>query len=153
ERHSTTAARLQRVLILSGLVCFVVAIWDLTMGGFYVRVFGVRISSWEVHKPFRNAMLCGAAALWLRDRAAGDRASWFALADIAPWIAALTAIGSAALAVGYGIFAAGGSDAFGYVSQAALWTTGGPIAHDPFALLAPTLGAAVAPLGYEIGRA
>ena len=41
---------------------FAVAVWDLTLGGFYFRVLGVRISSWEVYKPFRIGMVAIVAA-------------------------------------------------------------------------------------------
>ncbi len=35
-------------------VAFAIALWDLTMGGFYFRVLGVRLSSWESYKPFAH---------------------------------------------------------------------------------------------------
>jgi hypothetical protein len=53
----------------------------------------------------------------------------------------------------YGIFAAGGADGYGYVSQASLWASrGGVVAPDPLAALEPELGAAVAPLGYRMAQ-
>jgi len=47
---------------------FAVAVWDLTMGGFYFRVLGVRLSSWEVYKPFRIGMVAIVAAIALTHR-------------------------------------------------------------------------------------
>jgi hypothetical protein len=98
-----------------------VAVWDLVMGGFYFRVLGIRLSSWEAYKPFRVSML-----------------------------AAVTA--SLVIAVHYGIFAAGGADAYGYVSQAALWAAGHLSAPDPLASVASLVGPADGPLGYKIAR-
>jgi hypothetical protein len=147
-----TDSSLQRVLIVVALVSFAVVVWDVTMGGFDVRILGLRVVSRNIYKPLRNAMICFVAALWLRDRLANDRTSWCAVPRLAPPIAALAAIFSAVLAIRYGIFAAGGSDAFGYVSQSALWASGRVTEHDSFATLSTSLGRAVTPLGYTLGR-
>ena len=68
----------------------------------------------------------------------------------APRIAAGIALVSLLVAIRLGIFAAGGSDSYGYVSQASLWASGRLVTPDPLAALEPALGAAVAPMGYRL---
>ncbi|MGH9696503.1 MAG: glycosyltransferase family 39 protein, partial [Bryobacteraceae bacterium] len=140
-------------LLVCGIVALAVAVWDLTGGGFYIRIFGVRVSSSDAFKPFRIAVLAMTAVLWLHDRTAEpDHASWHQLARAAPWVAAGAAIGCTAVAFHFGIFAAGGADGYGYVSQAQLWASGKLMVADRLAPLTPVLGRAVAPLGYELAR-
>jgi hypothetical protein len=134
-------------------VAFAIALWDLTMGGFYFRVLGVRLSSWESYKPFAIGMLAIVAAIAMRDWNVDQaRTSWKAVARRGAWIAAALAIVSVTMAVHWGIGAAGGADAYGYVSQAALWAHGHLSAPDPLARLAPLVGPASAPLGYQIAQ-
>lgn len=139
--------------VVAGVAC-AVALWDLVMGGFYFRVLGVRLSSWEVYKPFRIAMTAIVTGIAMRDwRAVRERTSWDAIARWSRWIAGAVAMASVAIAVYWGIFAAGGADAYGYVSQAALWAHGHLSARDPLAAIAPLVGAAAAPLGYQMAAA
>jgi hypothetical protein len=148
-----TAQRIQRALVLLGLGGLAVALWDVSMGGFYFNVFGIRVSSWEAYKPFRIGLLAMIAALWLHDRtAAPDHMSWRTLLRWSPWIAAAIVVASVAMAIRFGIFAAGDSDAYGYVSQASLWAQGQLVAPDPLVEVEPLLGPAVAPLGYRRAR-
>jgi hypothetical protein len=137
-----------------GVAALGVAVWDVTMGGFHYRILGLRVSSWEAYKPLRLGVTATAAAFWLRDRTAEPTATtWHLLPRWTAVIAAVIALFSVAVAMRYGIFAAGGADAYGYVSQASLWATrGGVVAPDPFAALEPELGAAVAPLGYRLAQ-
>ena len=149
----TTTRSIQLGLVALGLGGLAVALWDVSMGGFYFNVLGLRVSSWEAYKPFRIGMLALIAAFWLHDRtAAPDRASWRLLPRWAPSIAAGVAVASMALAIRFGIFAAGGADAYGYVSQASLWAQGRLGTPDPLADLEPALGQAAAPLGYRLAR-
>jgi hypothetical protein len=57
------------------------------------------------------------------------------------------------LGVFKGLFVAGGSDSYGYVSQAALWTRGQLVVHQPFArdMNWPNATATLVPLGYTLG--
>jgi hypothetical protein len=147
----------RRVLLAGLIVCacvgVAVTVWDLTAGGFYFRLFGVRVSSWEAYKPFRAAMLAVMAWFWLHDRAAAPRAtSWDRLPAVAPWVAAIAAATLVAIAIHFGIFAAGGADAYGYVSQAHLWASGRLAVADRLAPLTPLLGPATAPLGFRLAR-
>src|ERR1700738_174311 len=145
--------RIQIALVTLGLGSLAVALWDVTMGGFYFTVGGIRVSSWEAYKPFRLGMVAMVAAFWLNDRAAEtDKTTWHALPRWAPWIAAGAAIVSVAVAIRFGIFAAGGADAYGYVSQAQLWAAGRLIVPDPLASLQPALGRATVPLGYTLAK-
>jgi hypothetical protein len=141
------------MLVAIGLGALAVALWDVSIGGFYFNVVGIRVSSWEAHKPFRIGMLALIAAFWLHDRtAAPDATSWRLLPRCAPWIVAGIVVASVTIAVRFGIFAAGGADAYGYVSQASLWAQGRLVAPDPLAEIEPVLGPAVAPLGYQRAR-
>jgi hypothetical protein len=68
RRHATLLLmsrlrKFQIALAVVALVALTVALWDLVMGGFYFRVLGVRVSSWEAHKPFRLGMLAIVAAI------------------------------------------------------------------------------------------
>jgi len=144
--------RIHVLLFAVGVVAFSVVVWDLTMGGFYFTVGGVRVSSWEADKPFRYGMLAIVATLALYDRTAAPHAtSWQWIERSSFAIAGAVAMASAIVAVRYGIFAAGGADGYGYVSQAHLWASRRIVVPDPLAPLEPVLGSAVAPLGYRLG--
>jgi hypothetical protein len=143
----------QLMLVALGLCGLGVALWDATMGGFYFRVLGIRISSWEAYKPFRLGILATIAAIWLHDfTAAPNQTCWSLFHRWAPWIAACIAVVSVAMAIHFGIFVAAGADAYGYVSQASLWAQGRLVVPDPLADVERVLGPAVAPLGYRLAR-
>jgi len=134
-----------------GLGGLAVALWDVSKGGFYFNILGIRVSSWEAYKPFRIGMLAMIAAFWLKDRwAAPDQTSWRRLPRWAPWITAGIVVASVAIAIRFGIFAAGGADAYGYVSQASLWARGQLVTPDPLAAVESMLGQAAVPLGYRL---
>lgn len=140
-------------LAVVAATAFTVVLCDLTTGGFYYRVLGMRISSWEVYKPFRVGMVAIVTAIALHDWLADPATTtWHALLRWGRWIAIGAAVTSIAVAVHYGIFTAGGADAYGYVSQAALWAGGHLSAPDPLAAVASLVGPAAGPLGYQIAR-
>jgi hypothetical protein len=142
---------LQLGLVALGLGGLAVALWDVSKGGFYFNILGIRVSSWEAYKPFRIGMLAMIAAFWLKDRwAAPDQTSWRRLPRWAPWITAGIVVTSVAIAIRFGIFAAGGADAYGYVSQASLWARGQLVTPDPLAAVESMLGQAAVPLGYRL---
>ena len=150
------ARNLQKALVVLGLVALAIAVWDVATGGFYFTVAGVRLSSREAVKPLRLGMLAIVAAIWLNERLAPAQSRdsiWQRLDAWAPRIAAVVALASMLAAIHFGIFAAGGSDAYGYVSQASLWARGNLVVPDPLAALEPALGAAVAPIGYRLAPA
>ena len=153
--HLTPSHRrsLRIALVVGACVAGGVAVWDLFTGGFYFRVLGIRVSSWDASKPFRIAILATVVALWLHDREAEPRqASWNRLTRLAPWMAAGVTVACIVVAVHFRILSAGGADAYGYVSQAHLWASGQLIVRDPLAPLTPVLKDAVVPLGYERAR-
>ena len=128
-----------------------VALWDFATGGFYFELYGLRISSWEVYKPLRNTLLCIIPALWLHDRAADpERTVWARLKRASPALAVAFALLWTVMAIVYGARAVSGSDSYGYVSEARLWASGQLVVPDKLASLAPLIGPAVAPLGYQL---
>jgi hypothetical protein len=144
---------LQIALVVCACVAGGVAVWDVFAGGFYFRVLGIRLSSWDASKPFRIAIVATVLALWLHDHEAEpSRASWNRLTRVAPWMAAAVTITCIIVAVHFRILSAGGADSYGYVSQAHLWASGQLIVRDPLAPLTPALGDVVVPLGYERAR-
>jgi Dolichyl-phosphate-mannose-protein mannosyltransferase len=142
--------RLQRILVICAVANLAVVAWDLATGGIYFRIFGIVFSSWEIAKPVRYAGVCAAVAIWLRDRGAATT-SWDQIQRFSARTACALAVASIITACLFGIRAAGGADAFGYVSQAQLWAEGRLIAADPLAPLANEIGTAVVPLGYAMG--
>lgn len=130
-------------------ISFAVAVYDIVTGGFHVTIAGLRISSVEAYKPFRNGIACACAAFWLRDRHAAGHSWWNRLNRWSAPLAACAAGISVLLAIRFGIFVAGGSDAYGYVSQAALWAAGRLIVPEPLAPIGRALGIITAPLGYR----
>src|SRR5262245_58769309 len=117
-------------------------------GGFHLTVAGIRISSSEAYKPFRNGLACACAAFWLHDRAHHN--TWWD--RLRTWSAPIAAGAGALLvllAIRFGIFVAGGSDAWGYVSQATLWASGQLLVPEPLAPVGRALGIITASLGYR----
>src|SRR5437899_3966965 len=148
-RGKSVSKNLQRVLMICAAGNLAVVAWDLATGGIYFRAFGIVFSSWEIAKPLRYAGVCAAVAIWLRDRGAATT-SWDQIQRFSARTACALAVASIITAYLFGIRAAGGADAFGYVSEAQLWAEGRLIAPDPLAPLANEIGAAVTPLGYAI---
>jgi hypothetical protein len=145
------ATTIQIALLVLGACALAAAVWDVAMGGFFFTVGGLRVSSREAYKPFRLAMLAIAAAIWLHDRTAEPAdTTWKRLPKWTVPVAAAASLMSMLVAIRFGIFAAGGSDAYGYVSQAFLWASGRLVTPDPLAALEPALGQAVAPIGYRL---
>jgi Dolichyl-phosphate-mannose-protein mannosyltransferase len=140
---------LQRALVIVAAANLAVVAWDLAQGGIYFRIFGFVFSSWEVGKPLRYAGVCVAVAIWLRDRGAATT-SWDQIQRFSARTACALAVASIVTASVFGVRAAGGADAFGYVSEAQLWAERRLVAPDPLAPLANEIGGAVAPLGYAI---
>src|SRR5206468_9299027 len=60
----------QKALFVLAAGNLAVLVWDLITGGIYFKVFGHVISSWDIRRPAGAAAVCGALALWLRDRSA-----------------------------------------------------------------------------------
>jgi len=147
----TRTVAVERVLTAVSLISFAVAAWDLATGGFNFRVLGIRVSSWEVYKPLRNGSLCAVVAVYLHDRAAPTHATtWQKLQRAGPGLMAVFVVAWTLVAIRCSSRAVGGSDTYGYVTEAALWASGHLIVRDRLAELAPVLGPSVAPLGYQL---
>src|SRR5262245_49355594 len=137
-----------KITIVAGIV-LIAWTWWLAVGGsgWSFRVLSVRISSRD---PFRSLILggillaVGVSPFRLRsDSATIHQRSLF--------VAVGLSIATFILGVAYGSFVAGGADAYGYVSQAALWANKSPFTPAPLATEAgwPDASWALTPLGYR----
>jgi hypothetical protein len=116
-------------------------------GGWSFRLFNFRISSRD---PFRSLVIGGVLlAVGLSPfRLRSDSATTDQRCSM---VAAALSIVTLILGVTYGSFVAGGADAYGYVSQAALWTNKSPFIPEPLGADAgwPDASWALTPLGYR----
>jgi hypothetical protein len=126
----------------------------LLTGGFSVRIFGLRISSHGALRPLLSALLFGAIAyrrmpVWQPGGVAHRVRD--GVRRLVPWTAPLAATIVLAFCFMFGSRAAGGSDSYGYVSQARLWLTGDLHVHQDFAASVPWPNAdwTFTPLGYS----
>ena len=122
--------RLRRALLAISSLSLLWALWLVVSGGVNVRLFGVRFRS---HDPSRVAVVgFSALAAYLLAggttglRAAAKRSRHFAdQAGRRPgWAAALIAASVVLIGLQCSTRVAGGSDAYGYVSQVNLWLRG-----------------------------
>lgn len=118
-------------------------------GGFDVTVGPVRVAARDPYRAYYLGLVAGCLALWRGDSRSSVR-SWDRLPGVTPWIVVATAVIAAVCAVRFGAFVAAASDAYGYVSQAILWNAGRLSIEEPLARQFPSLGPAVAPLGYRL---
>jgi hypothetical protein len=140
-------------LIAAAIVNFAIAAWDLATGGFHVRLFGVRFSSWELYKPLTYATAATVVGLWIHDRAAGAaETSWNGLSRRSGWIVVAVAIVFVGVAVRWGVDVAGGPDAYGYVSEAIALAAGHLAVPNRLAALTPAIGPSTAPIAYTLSR-
>lgn len=142
----------------------VAAIWTGVLflhGGFDTSLFGVRIRTNDPVRP----MFLAFAALLIFVAAVGEGESDPAMSRVADFPrqllarvgdrvpAFILAVGIVAVGLTLGSKAAGGSDSYGYVSQAELWLSGRLDVPQPWVGLAPWPAAdqSFAPLGYHPG--
>ena len=123
-------------------------------GGFSVHLSGVRVSSRGALRPALFAILFLTVAYRCRPRVeSGTVSRWFTrtISTLAPWIASIAAVAVIALWIAYGARAAGGSDSYGYVSQARLWLAGDLHVRQDFAAAVPWPNPELTftPLGYR----
>ena len=170
ERRVVTSRVRDAIRRTSGVLASLAALWTiwlLAQGGGSVTVLGLRVRSHDPIRPLMAAIL--AAAVFLL---AGGRSTLVAWIDllrphaIAFWQSTLRSwragvlqhvlAGALALAlfiVGFtqGSTAAGGSDSYGYLSQAELWLNGRVSISQPWVKDAPWPNAAwgFAPLGFK----
>jgi hypothetical protein len=106
------------------------------------------ISASHPARPFRIAVIAGAAAVWLSDRRR-PVPTWRSIPAWAATAAAIAAVVTVAVGLRWAVGVAGGADAYGYVSQAALWARGNLFVSEPLAALDPSLACCASPLGYR----
>ena len=144
------------ILFVLALVGSGLAIGIGLSGGFSVRMFGIRVSSHGPLRPLLFALLFLAVAYrlmpdWQKSTVVGYLQRFFStlLVCAAPLAAAVVL----AVCWNYGTRAAGGSDSYGYVSQARLWLGGDLHVHQDFAAAVPWPDGdwTFTPLGYRPG--
>jgi hypothetical protein len=153
SESSNHASLIDRLLPLFILVFAALAIVLAVTGGVDLRAIGIRFSSRD---PLRPAIVAFVLALIYTARhraAAAGWVSWLGERSMkfAPAIAAALSLYVVFLALKFGTFVAGGSDSYGYVSQAWLWVNGGVTVDQPFTrdMPWPMADFSFAPLGYR----
>ena len=119
-------------------------------GGFRTSLGPLPLIAEDPFRAYYIGVLFLCAALWRADRRAAQRDADDRWGTVAPWIAVSACVLVLVVAIRYGAFVAGGADAYGYVAEALLWTHGHLHVAEPLAHLSPSLGAAVAPLGFRL---
>jgi dolichyl-phosphate-mannose-protein mannosyltransferase len=127
-------------------------------GGFKVVIAGVRISSHSWERPALFAAI-GAIALAIATRAriaVASRNLAVALESpaVSRWLFAAAAMWAVAIGIGFGTFANGGADSYGYVGQARLFAHGKLTDTIPInrAYDWPNVDYTLTPLGFTKGR-
>src|SRR5215813_9061590 len=108
-----------RIAIVGGLVLIAWTLWLAAGGsGWSFRLWNLRISSRD---PFRSLVVGGfLLAVGLAPfRLRSDATTMHRRCSM---VAGALSVATLILGITYGSFVAGGADAYGYVSQAALWT-------------------------------
>jgi hypothetical protein len=127
----------RRALLLLAAALAATAVILAVSGGFRTTVGGLRVSARSPAGPGIAALLAGAIwfALARRDQgSANDLAdAWRAIERHAPHTITGIAIVVAAVTAAFATHSAAGADASGYLSQAALWTSGHLFHADPLA--------------------
>jgi hypothetical protein len=139
ESSSGSPRRSSYVFTLA-IVAAAIAIALAISGGFSVRLFGVRVSSHGVLRPALFALLFLVIAYRrMPDRQRRIVANYLGriLHVASLCIAPAAAAALLALCWVYGTRAAGGSDSYGYVSQARLWLSGDLHVHQSFVAAVP----------------
>jgi hypothetical protein len=113
-----TAPRRGPVLLTLGLIVALFAVFVAVTGGIDTRIgsLAVRSRSWE--RPAVIAVVLLAAGFRRRESLAGIPGQLFTALPV------LTLVWTAAAALAFGTYAAGGADSFGYISQAELLAHG-----------------------------
>jgi len=130
------------------------AVIALVTDGLVVRAGPLRLSSTEPVRPLLVAAAATAVYLW-RSTAAERRADgkWLGhlLETTARVSVPVVVVLGAVVGIAYGTFAAAGSDAYGYVSQAALWLRGDLRVEQPIVgdVSWPDAAWTFTPLGYR----
>lgn len=153
ERPTPPLPVLARLLLGAAALLLMWAALLIVTGGVDIRPAGIRLSSRD---PFRPGGLAFALllvyAMRFQAHAAARATSMLAFLDRhAPRLAVGLALITLGTGLTYATFVAGGSDAYGYVSQSKLWLAGHLIQPQPFTAQIPWPLAdwTFAPLGYR----
>jgi hypothetical protein len=152
KRIDKLTRRFQRGFAGLAVIAFSVALFDLFTEGADFSVGPIRLSTREPFRPLLIGVLSGTIAIWLSDRVFVWATKWDWVRRWSAPLAVAVAIVTVALGIRFGDFAAGGADAYGYVSQAYLWAAGNLVMSEPLGALIPALGESVAPLGYRLAQ-
>jgi hypothetical protein len=154
-------------LLTMAAVAAALAMWAFFTGGFRVYVYGIALSARGEHRAALVALVLGLAGFLLLDtdrhfsrrilRAADTRLRAVShllrglSGMLAPGVAVLAAATTLAGGLWFASYSAGGSDPYGYVSQAALWLKGDLRVHQDFVATVPWPNAdwTFSPLGYK----
>ena len=157
--RETTSRKLRAVLLTIAVATLLWAVWISFSGGFITSVGGLRIRS---NNPKRVLVLTAIALggyfllggrIPIGRLTAGARRLADAIAGHPGAIAILIAIATTVVAMSGSTRMAGGSDAYGYVSQADLWIQGSLEVRQPWVAEVPWPDAqwTFTPLGYRPG--
>jgi hypothetical protein len=143
-----------RILIALAIAATLLGVVLVMTGGFFTRVYGIRLSAHGALRPILLAVLCAALSFRLRPPAEQDAliARGSRLADrLLPMVMPLAAAAVLGAGLWYGTRAAGGSDAYGYISQSRLWRAGDLRVHQDFvaSMPWPNVDWSFTPLGYR----
>lgn len=159
ERRNTPVPQRVRWLLVLTIVCTACALWVAATGGFEWRVAGVRFRMRAWNRPAALAAVGGLLLAFQMRRsiaavciAAGVSIQTVAAARVICCCAALSA---AVAAAAFSTAAVGGSDSYGYVSQARLLSEGRLTDTLPSKdeLSWPDIDATLTPLAYRRGQA
>jgi hypothetical protein len=155
--HETTRRNLRAVLLTIAVATLLWAIWISLAGGFIMTVGGLRIRSNNPHRVLVLTAVALAGYFLIGGRipitrlTAAARRSAGAIAAHPGVIAIVIAIATTVVAMSGSTRMAGGSDAYGYVSQADLWLQGSLEVRQPWVAEVPWPDAqwTFTPLGYR----
>jgi hypothetical protein len=155
--RETTRSTVRAALLTIAVATLLWAIWITLAGGFATTIAGVRVRS---NNPQRVLLVTAVAlagyfllggVIPIARLTAAVRRSAKAIGSHPGLIAALLALSATVVAIGGNTRMAGGSDAYGYVSQADLWRHGGLEVRQPWVAETPWPDAmwTFTPLGYR----
>jgi hypothetical protein len=146
-----------RLLVAAGTCALLILLIVITTGGFTIRAGPLFFAAHNWRGPLLVVLVAFAAAAFSGRVAFADAASsiWPVLDGHALSLAIVIAAATAGAGIAYGTYAASGSDASGYISEAQLLGAGRIASDEPLAreVAWPSATWAFAPLGYRPGSA
>ena len=157
EPNCSTILRVRRLLLVLSGVFLAWAAVVVATGGIQWKIFGVLFRSRDPGRALAiGLVLLLVHAAFFRESFSRDtdRIAAF-VRRVLPGLALICVLALTGHAIHYGSFTAGGSDSWGYVSQAYGWARGTLPRAEPFPISVPwpSADASLAPLGYRPGPA